>query len=456
MKENQADQENHAIPDVVSSAPSDQKSVGNVLPSINNKSKRAITPTKLSTLAKQTSTVVHSDVWNNSTTPRRIGRPRLPDLSACKAKDATFTPVNAVSTSVGSVISDNNRSKRTRTPTQLSPLLKLDNNVQLYDTSRISLTPRPRGHPCVTDILTRTPFRDVTPVGSITFKSVISNGKDLDKTTKETSTKESSIQTSVLTSNRLKLKDKMVTRQSARRINFSEPVHTVCKKDNRHEFVRVSKVDEPPPLLKERITNKHPKSDNFIENSRRYNSMFAFTYMGGKQDTSVNVRRGPYCYRMHSENYHLAGPLLPETGKPAKFAQLYIFNTKNEIQNRIATVSNREGSSSSKHNKLHYKLTTDIRDLLNEINPLVKDFRMAGERIRSSDDQKISLRLIVTRPRDGRHLFQQFIVDAYIMIESERLTWNKKNDKDLRSETYSKLANLSQKPDSGVKLRGKK
>ncbi|GJQ92081.1 hypothetical protein Tco_0003220 [Tanacetum coccineum] len=105
---------------------------------------------------------------------------------------------------------------------------------------------------------------------------------------------------------------------------------------------------------------------------------------------------------MHGENYHLARPLLPKTGKPKKFAHLYIFDTKNEIQNRIVTVSNGEGSSSRKHNKLDYKLTTDIRDLIDEINSLVKDFRMAGERIRSSDDKKISLRLIGTRQRDGR------------------------------------------------------
>ncbi|GJS24178.1 DNA helicase PIF1, ATP-dependent [Tanacetum coccineum] len=54
-----------------------------------------------------------------------------------------------------------------------------------------------------------------------------------------------------------------------------------------------------------------------------------------------------------------------------------------------------------------------------------------------------------------RRLFQQFIMDAYTMIESERLNFNRKNDKDLRSETYSKLTTLAQNSDSGVKLRGK-
>ncbi|GKC11606.1 ATP-dependent DNA helicase RRM3-like protein, partial [Tanacetum coccineum] len=302
-----------------------------------------------------------------------------------------------------------------------------------------------------------TPFQDVTPVGSLTFKSRILNGIDLDETVGDTATKGksirdkhasrfmnqtpvnfniespsteqvrvSSIQSSVLTSDRKKLKDKMVTRQSTRRINFSESVHKVDKKDHGHKFVGISKdyidhgdptfecsscdallwyaesmggstnassdsyslccsrgkvsltneVVEPPPLLKELITNKHPKSGNFLENIRRYNSMFAFTSMGGKQDTSVNVGRGPYCYLLRGENYHLAGPLLPETGKPAKFAQLYIFDTENEIQNRISTVryNNGEGSS-SRNNELDYKLTTDIRDFLRLIGTRQRDGR---------------------------------------------------------------------------------
>ncbi|GJZ40754.1 hypothetical protein Tco_0587640 [Tanacetum coccineum] len=71
------------------------------------------------------------------------------------------------------------------------------------------------------------------------------------------------------------------------------------------------------------------------------------------------------------------------------------------IESPPSTVSYAE-SSSSKNDQLDYKLTTDIRDLLDEINSLVKDFRMAGERIRSSDDKKVSLRLIGTRQRGGR------------------------------------------------------
>ena len=57
---------------------------------------------------------------------------------------------------------------------------------------------------------------------------------------------------------------------------------------------------------------------------------------------------------------------------------------------------------------------------------------------------------------NGRRLFQQFLVDAYTMVEAERMLYIKNKNKELRTETYSKLAALAQNGDSGVKLRGKK
>ena len=35
--------------------------------------------------------------------------------------------------------------------------------------------------------------------------------------------------------------------------------------------------------------------------------MFAFTSMGGKIDKSVNQSRGPYCFKLGGQNYHLMG-----------------------------------------------------------------------------------------------------------------------------------------------------
>nr|GEX62058.1 hypothetical protein CTI12_AA260590 [Tanacetum cinerariifolium] len=519
IKENHHPQDNCAKPNDVFSTPSVRRSLGNVQLH-NNNSKRTRTPTQLSPLSKQKASVVHYDVSHISLTPQTRGHPRLLDISTCKVKDATYTPSDALVTSLGYVLHPNNNSsksiitptqissvsnklvtfvnsdvghisltrrprgwpcppdistckpkdatatpadetlrsvlnvlpnnnnslKRTRTPMQVSSISNQTSTVLDSGVGNISLTPRPKGRQCMHGISScqsknatsrpgaQSPRISLTPrpIGrSVTFISTIYNGKNLGEISGHTATKESpstgqvrvsSVQSSLLTSNSPKHKRQMITRQHARRINFSEAVQKVDKKDKGHKFAKsmrgatnassdsyslcygrgkvelTNEVPEPPQLLKELITNKHPKSASFIDNIRQYNSMFAFTSMGDKQDTSVNTGRGPYCYRLHGKNYHLVEPLLPKTGKPAKFAQLYIIDTENEIQNRISAVSNGE-SSSSKNDQLDYKLTTDIRDLLDEINPLVKDFRMAGERIRSSDDKKSVLGLLEQEAR---------------------------------------------------------
>nr|GEW23871.1 putative PIF1 DNA helicase/replication protein A1-like protein [Tanacetum cinerariifolium] len=95
------------------------------------------------------------------------------------------------------------------------------------------------------------------------------------------------------------------------------------------------KLKNPPKLLMDLINKKHQKSTTFIDNIRRYNSMFSFTSMGGKQDKSVNTGRGLYCYRIQGMNCHRMGALLPNKGKHLIVLPLYIYDTENEIKNRI-------------------------------------------------------------------------------------------------------------------------
>ena len=51
---------------------------------------------------------------------------------------------------------------------------------------------------------------------------------------------------------------------------------------------------------------------------------------------------------------------------------------------------------------------------------------------------------------NARRLCQQFIVDTYTMVESERMRYIKNQNKDLRSETYSRLAKLAKDENSGI------
>ena len=98
--------------------------------------------------------------------------------------------------------------------------------------------------------------------------------------------------------------------------------------------VELPKFKEAPHTYKNLFHSQDSKSRYFMENIRRYNSMFSFTSMGGKVDKSINNGRGPYVFRLSGENYHRLGSLLPSNGAKPKFSQLYIYDTDNEISNR--------------------------------------------------------------------------------------------------------------------------
>ncbi|XP_042027246.1 uncharacterized protein LOC121774434 [Salvia splendens] len=119
--------------------------------------------------------------------------------------------------------------------------------------------------------------------------------------------------------------------------------------------------------------------------------------MGGKDDNSVNIGGGPPVFRLHGQNYHLIDSLLPLDGCEPKFAQLYVYDTDNEINYRITSVRQRDAV-----NNLHSGIVSDLQHMLDEENALVKSFRMAKEKIGHENQTNVSLRLLGMRGRDGR------------------------------------------------------
>lgn len=66
--------------------------------------------------------------------------------------------------------------------------------------------------------------------------------------------------------------------------------------------------------------------------------MFSFTSMGGKVDASVNQSQKSRTFRVSGQNYHRIRSSLPLEGSILKFSQLYIYDTNNEVQNRIHAI----------------------------------------------------------------------------------------------------------------------
>lgn len=114
--------------------------------------------------------------------------------------------------------------------------------------------------------------------------------------------------------------------------NTEAPLFSLCCSNGN---ITLPPPRHPPEALANLFYNKDAKSKHFLANIRAYNMMFSFTSMGGRIDHSVNQGRGPYCFKIHGQNYHRIGSLLPDEGSTPKFAQLYIYDTEHEVQNRM-------------------------------------------------------------------------------------------------------------------------
>jgi hypothetical protein len=69
--------------------------------------------------------------------------------------------------------------------------------------------------------------------------------------------------------------------------------------------------------------------------------MFSFTSFGGQVESREvesrgNDGRGPPNFVIFGQNYHRIGSLVPNVGDTPKFAQLYIYDTENEVENRLS------------------------------------------------------------------------------------------------------------------------
>ncbi|KAM3034710.1 hypothetical protein ACUV84_028545 [Puccinellia chinampoensis] len=162
--------------------------------------------------------------------------------------------------------------------------------------------------------------------------------------------------------------------------------------------VTLPPLKEPPQYLMSLLTRDGGKrSANYRKNIRSYNSMFAFTSMGGNLNKKINNGGGPYVFRLNGQNRHQIGTLLPEEGNKPRFHQLYIYDTKNEIRNRV------EASRSGKRNaSLDETIVSGLLSMLDENNTLAQSFRMARDRFRDDDFSNFTLRLLGNRDQDGR------------------------------------------------------
>ena len=100
-------------------------------------------------------------------------------------------------------------------------------------------------------------------------------------------------------------------------------------------------VDENyPRQLSALMKYGHPDSVNFMSHIRNYNNALAFASIGC--NISIPPGRGPFTFRIHGQVYHQIGPLMPEPGREHAYGQLYILDSDEALQRRMARPSNTE------------------------------------------------------------------------------------------------------------------
>jgi hypothetical protein len=134
-------------------------------------------------------------------------------------------------------------------------------------------------------------------------------------------------------------------------VNTSRPKFSLCCSDGK---VELPVLKQAPKILQDLHTNKDAKSRHFLKHLRSFNAMFAFTSMAGKIDHSFNKGTSPPIFRIGGQNYHSIGSLIPSSDQRPKFSQLYIYDTENEVDNRIHALRYSISTIVSIHNMLSF------------------------------------------------------------------------------------------------------
>ncbi|XP_050205787.1 uncharacterized protein LOC126655597 [Mercurialis annua] len=174
----------------------------------------------------------------------------------------------------------------------------------------------------------------------------------------------------------------------------THPQFNLCCKNGLIILPQLKKAPEILHLLLNDDTSQTTKK--FRENIRIYNSMFAFTSAGGKIDYDINKKPGPYIFRISGQNHHVIGSLLPIEGERPKFAQLYVFDTDNEVHNRASWMNQNDCS-----NSIDQTIVQNLIQMFDHYNEIAKSFRMVRDRFIDVTPLPIRLKLIGKREGDN-------------------------------------------------------
>ncbi|XP_050897815.1 uncharacterized protein LOC127104687 [Lathyrus oleraceus] len=113
--------------------------------------------------------------------------------------------------------------------------------------------------------------------------------------------------------------------------------------------------------------SRRPQAEgkHFRQHIRSYNHVVSFTSIGVHVDENILASgRGMYTFRAQGAFYHNIGGFYPNEGVRPRFLQLYIYDTDNELHNRM-----------QENPQLHQNVVHKLQKMLHQFNPFVIRFK---------------------------------------------------------------------------------
>ena len=146
-----------------------------------------------------------------------------------------------------------------------------------------------------------------------------------------------------------------------------------------------------PELVQNLLTMKHQYSKHFRENIRQYNSALSFASFGA-QTVQQGHGRGPYCFKIQGQIYHETQNLKPTAGCRRQYAQLYIIDTEEAVNERLKHPANKS---------LKRDLLIELDQLLRSTNKYAQTFNMLHE-LEENETCDYVIRFLKERNTDPR------------------------------------------------------
>jgi len=158
-------------------------------------------------------------------------------------------------------------------------------------------------------------------------------------------------------------------------------------------------LEDYPDLLKALLTETVPTNTGQLKRSarsaafhsmiRQYNNAFAFTSLGVNLDEKmIRATEGVYTFRIHGALYHRMGPLDTAPNEQPGWAQLYLYDSRDERLNLRL----------DRYDGLDPATLSNIQDVVEQCNPYMQFYINNSQRLH--EDSNLTIRLQIVDPTE--------------------------------------------------------